>query len=69
LGRVKRYPSLEAAARDVRKPMFELGPADGALGSQLQAAQQAYRDFSELADRIADATWRPAAPAAVTSPA
>jgi chromosome partitioning protein len=35
------------------KPMFHLKPADGAIGSHLQAAQNAYQDFKQLAVKIA----------------
>jgi hypothetical protein len=34
--------------------MFSLKPADGAIGSHFQAAQDAYRDFRKLARKIAE---------------
>jgi hypothetical protein len=67
LGRLRTYPSLEPTARTVRRPMVELGPADGLLDSQFRSVQQARLDLSVLADRIAAATWRPTAPAAAAS--
>lgn len=53
---VKHYRSLIPMAQQARKPMFALKPADGALGSHFQAAQQAYKDFSHLAQVIATKT-------------
>lgn len=41
-------------AQEARKPMFSLKPADGAIGSHFQAAQDAYRDFRKLARKIAE---------------
>ena len=67
LGRLRSYPSLEPIARAVRRPMIDLGPADGLLDSQFRSVQQARSDLSALADRIAAATWRPTAPAAASS--
>ncbi|MBI3946114.1 MAG: AAA family ATPase [Armatimonadetes bacterium] len=53
---LKHYRSLMPLALEARKPMFHLKPADGALGAHMQAAQSAYRDFEELARRVAHAT-------------
>jgi len=58
LGVLRHYRSLASMAKDAHKPMFALTVADGAMGSHLAAAGQAYDDFSELAERIAAATWR-----------
>ena len=33
------------------KPIFQLTPADGAIGSHAQAAQDAYADFKILAEK------------------
>jgi chromosome partitioning protein len=49
---IKHYQSLVPMAQEARKPMFKLKPADGALGSHMQAVQNAYRDFKTLADQI-----------------
>ena len=43
-----------AMAQEVRKPMFHLRPADGALGAHTYAVQDAYRDFKDLSRQIAD---------------
>jgi hypothetical protein len=40
-------------AQEARKPMFELKPADGAIGGHVQAVQDCYRDFRDLARAIA----------------
>lgn len=50
---VKHYRSLIPMAQQAKKPMFALRPADGALGSHFQAAQQAYKDFSKIAQIVA----------------
>lgn len=55
LGTVKRYLSLMPMAQDARKPMFLLKPADGAIGSHVEAVRDCYRDFKQLALRIASA--------------
>lgn len=55
LGTVKRYPSLLPLSHDARKPMFLLKPADGAIGSHVAAVRDCYRDFKQLALRIASA--------------
>lgn len=53
LALLKHYPSLMPMAMDARKPMFFLKPADGAIGSHLDAVQVCYQDFDALARRIA----------------
>lgn len=55
LGTVKKYRSLLPLAQDARKPMFLLKPADGAIGSHVEAVRDCYRDFKQLALRIASA--------------
>ena len=40
-------------AQEARKPIFDLKPADGAIGSHSTAARAAYRDFDSLARLIA----------------
>jgi len=50
---LKHYRSLMPLAQEARKPVFHLRAADGAIGSHLQAAQQAGRDFRALAETIA----------------
>lgn len=52
LARLKDYRSLMPLAQEVRKPMFNLRPADGAFGSHYVAVQECYRDFKELTRKI-----------------
>jgi len=42
-----------AMAHEVRKPMFHLRAADGALGGHIYAVQDCYNDFRRLATTIA----------------
>ncbi|HEU5376216.1 MAG TPA: AAA family ATPase [Ktedonobacteraceae bacterium] len=53
LALLKHYRSLMPLAQEARKPMFHLKPADGAIGSHMQAVQGVYRDFRHLAESIA----------------
>ena len=46
---IKHYRSLIELAHEVRKPMFALTPADGAMGSHAVAVSAAYADFRALA--------------------
>ncbi|HYU32090.1 MAG TPA: ParA family protein [Thermoanaerobaculia bacterium] len=55
LGTLKPYRSLMLLAQDVRKPMFLLKPADGAIGAFSEAVLDCYRDFKALATGIAAA--------------
>jgi chromosome partitioning protein len=50
---LKDYRSLMFLAQQARKPIFHMKPADGALGSHLQVAQEARQEFTRLALRIA----------------
>ena len=50
---LKHYRSLMPLAREARKPMFFLKPADGALGAHTYAVKDAYKDFRKLAQEIA----------------
>jgi cellulose biosynthesis protein BcsQ len=52
LARIKHYRSLMPLAQEVRKPMFLLKPADGAIGGHAQAVEQCYADFKALAERL-----------------
>jgi len=47
------YGSLMLMAREARKPMFHLKPADGAIGSHVNAVSRCYWDFKRLAEKIA----------------
>lgn len=53
LAQLKDYRSLMPMAQEVRKPMFLLKPADGAIGGHQTAVQDCYRDFEELAETVA----------------
>ena len=52
LARLKHYRSLVPLAQEVRKPIFKLTPADGAIGSHAYAVRDAYADFKRLAETI-----------------
>lgn len=51
---LKHYRSLVPLAQDLRKPIFALTAADGAIGSHAVAVQQASEDFRVLALEILD---------------
>lgn len=52
LAMVKHFRSLVPMAQEARKPVFDLTPADGAIGSHAAAAQEAYHDFKLLTQKI-----------------
>lgn len=52
LAQLKHYRSLMPMAREARKPVFGLKPADGAFGGHQQAVAAARRDFNALAQKI-----------------
>lgn len=52
LAQLKHYRSLVPMAQEVRKPIFHLTAADGAIGSHSYAVVEARRQFEELAKRI-----------------
>jgi chromosome partitioning protein len=54
LAQLKDYRSLMPMAQEVRKPMFLLKPADGAIGGHQAAVQECYHDFEALAQNIED---------------
>ncbi len=54
LGLLKHYRSLMPLAQEARKPMFDLKPADGAIGAHVASVQSCYKDFRALAQRIAE---------------
>ena len=56
LGLLKHYRSLMPMGQEVRKPIFHLKYADGAIGSHINAVQRAYNDFKSLAIAIAERT-------------
>ena len=58
LGTLKWYGSVLPMAEEARKPIFHLKPADGALGAHARVVREARKNFEELAQRIAHATWQ-----------
>ena len=53
LSLLKHYRSLMPMAMEVRKPIFFLKSADGAIGAHIEAVRKCYKDFEALAGRIA----------------
>jgi chromosome partitioning protein len=53
---LKHYRSLMPLAQEARKPMFNLKPADGAIGAHVSAVQNARKDFEALALELASRT-------------
>jgi hypothetical protein len=53
LATIKHYRSLMPMGQEVRKPIFKLLPADGAIGSHAASVQDAGKDFKKLAQTIA----------------
>jgi cellulose biosynthesis protein BcsQ len=51
---LKHFRSLMPLAQEARKPMFHLKPADGAIGSHIEAVKSVDRDFTHLATTIAE---------------
>ncbi len=51
---LKNYGLLTPIAREARKPIFHLTPADMAAGAYYDGAQAAYRDYRRLARAIAE---------------
>ncbi len=56
LATIKHYRSLMGMAMEAHKPIFKLSSADGAIGSHMQAAQNCYQDFKNLANKIEEAS-------------
>lgn len=52
LAKLKHYRSLVPMAQEVRKPIFHLTTADGAIGSHSLAVRDAWSDFRALAVAI-----------------
>lgn len=59
LALLKHYQSLMPMALESHKPIFHLKPADGAIGAHTYAVKAVYKDFKELAQKIADRTGVP----------
>ena len=56
IAKLKDYRSLMPLAQEAHKPTFFLKPADGAMGSHMNAVLQVYKDFRSVADKIAART-------------
>lgn len=54
LAELRDYPSLRLMARQARRPMFLLKPADGALGAHLAAVRAVYNDYRALVAAICE---------------
>lgn len=54
LARLKHYRSLVPMAQEVRKPIFSLTAADGAIGSHSYAVTEAREHFRVLAEKLID---------------
>jgi chromosome partitioning protein len=52
LASLRNYRSLMPLAQDARKPMFDLKPADGAIGSHSQYVQTCYDEFRGLTKAV-----------------
>ncbi|MDR1933323.1 MAG: ParA family protein [Spirochaetales bacterium] len=50
---IRHFRSLVPMGQEHRKPIFNLTPADGAIGSHAGAVQEARKDFKLLAEKIA----------------
>lgn len=51
---LRNYASLMSMAQEARKPMFDLGPADGAVGTYRVLVHDSYADFEKLAELLAE---------------
>lgn len=49
---IRPWTTLMQMAREARKPIFRLKPGDGALGSHMTAAQDAWAEYRQLAQKI-----------------
>ncbi|MDZ7959485.1 MAG: AAA family ATPase [Aulosira sp. DedQUE10] len=56
LALLKNYQSLMPMAQEAHKPMFHLKPADGAIGAHTKVVKNVYKDFKDLAYKIAEQT-------------
>ena len=54
LALIKHYRSLMPTAQEARKPIFDLKPADGAIGAHFNAVKDSYLHFKKLSQSIAN---------------
>lgn len=59
LATIKHYRSLVPMAMEVRKPIFDLRPADGAIGAHVEAVSRVRQDFRALMNQIIQAAETP----------
>ena len=59
LAMIKHFKSLMPMAREVRKPMFLLTAADGAIGGHAGAVAACQQEFQSLAERLLKAVGQP----------
>jgi chromosome partitioning protein len=52
LGIMRHYYSLMALARDARKPIFHLKPAEGAIGVHMDTVERCRKDFDALSRNL-----------------
>ena len=52
LAAIRHYRNLVPMAQEHRKPIFQLKPADGAIGGHANAAVEAHKDYKRLAQAI-----------------
>lgn len=52
LANVRYYYSLHSMSKEFRKPIFLLKPADGAIGSHVDAVRIAYKEYKTLTEDI-----------------
>jgi cellulose biosynthesis protein BcsQ len=64
LGVMRHYQSLMPLAQDAQRPMFLLRPADGAIGSHLDAVRRCADDFRRLSQSVLE---RVASESAITT--
>lgn len=65
LALLRNFPSLMPLAMEAHKPMFELKPADGAIGAHVEAVRQSKVDFLRLATALAASVGLPMPSAAI----
>lgn len=53
IGLVRNYQSMMAMSHESRKPVFNLKPADGAIGSHLRVVRESEETYEQLAKTIA----------------
>jgi chromosome partitioning protein len=59
IGRLRDFRSLEPLARSGRKPMFDISPADGAVGATANFVRRCRDDFAELTRAFVTRTGLP----------